>query len=132
MSRERARVEHAAGRVAPTGGRRGGLRRAFARDRRDANRPLAARVAGVGFLVEGDRLPLAQPLEAVVGDGRAVEEQVLGGGDAVRRDEAEAAIAQALDGSGRHDVLLPARPTLLGTARSATRRPPRSTGTVVL
>src|SRR5690606_13660573 len=70
-------------------------------DQLDANGALAARVARIGLLVEGDLLAFLHHLEATIGDGRVMEEEVvsatLGG------DEAESTVAKALDRSGCHD-----------------------------
>src|SRR5215217_4053258 len=60
----------------------------------------AAGIAGIRFLVEADPLPLPELVEALILDGRAVEEQVAVPA-AVVRDEAESIVADGLDGAGR-------------------------------
>lgn len=69
-------------------------------DKSDADGALPAAVARIGLGVEGDLLALSHLLEAAIENGRVMEEEVLAA--ALGGDEAEAAIADALDDTGAH------------------------------
>jgi hypothetical protein len=67
-------------------------------DQLNVDGALAAGIPRIRLGVEGDLLALLHHLEATVGDGRVMEEEVIA--PVLRRDKAEATVAQALDRSG--------------------------------
>jgi|SRR5690606_33102184 hypothetical protein len=69
-------------------------------DQRDADGALAAGIPRVGLGIEGNLLALLHHLEATVGDGRMMEEEVAG--PVLRRNKAEATVTKAPDSSGGH------------------------------
>jgi hypothetical protein len=66
----------------------------------------AAGIAGIRFLVEADPLSLAELIETLIFDAGAVEEEVAVGTAAVAGNETESFVADRLDSSGRHEMLL--------------------------
>lgn len=94
---------------------RGGMLVLLVLNEDHADGALAAGVARIRLLVEGDLLALLHLLESAVGDGRVMEEEVFG--STLRGDKAEATIAQALDSSVWHGALLSDRRPLRGCGR---------------